>query len=103
MNTNPQAIKFANEKARVMADTLAATYLTAKVFIAQWESQGVAAAIPQDAAVIDDGSSTDGRAPVKNSDVNNLVAICTAVIAMVETGNTLNQVTAMVVNGKSAI
>lgn len=109
MNTSPQAISFSNTRIRVMADLLGSTYLSAKKLVAEWNAQGMATAIPNDATVIDDGASADGRPPLTNAGATAIVTRCNELINWMETGSisggavtdaTLGTVVAVSVNGK---
>ncbi len=110
-NTNPQAVAFANTKVRPLADELRRCYLTCKAFVQLWNSQGLAALIPNDATVISDGAATDGRAPITDAQVNVLFGHASNLIAYFEgasaapTNNgsmqNFNQVNAIAVNGPS--
>ena len=58
--TNPQAIKFSNEKIRVAADLIAQLDNFANTVINEWNALGGAALIPNTADVINDGASING-------------------------------------------
>lgn len=82
-NTNPQAIKIANEKIRTTADLVAQLYNRIKSLQIEFVAEGWGGLFPNDAEVIVDGSSTDGRTPITNADcrlfmLTDLVAILTA-------------------------
>ncbi len=115
-NVNAQAILFANQRARPMADLLYSTYLSCKAFSQQWTAQGVATVIPNDSNLIQDGATVasgtaDGRTPITDAQVNVLFAHVTDLIAYFEgasgtpTNNAslqnLNQIIAVEVNGRS--
>ncbi len=110
-NTNAQAVAWANQRARPLADLLVSTYLTCKAFVQQWTAQGVATVIPNDSTLIADGSAVDGRAPMTDAQVNILFAHAGDLIAYFEgaTGapvnnaslQNLNQCLAVAVNGAS--
>ncbi len=97
--------------ARPMADILYGAYLSAKSYVELWNAQGMGTYIPNDTTVIDDGSATDGRSPVTDAQVNNILNRCQELINWLETdqltsGGTvtnavLNTVAAVEVNGKS--
>jgi hypothetical protein len=79
-NTNPQAIRVANEKLRVLADRFGQVYNACKMAQDEYTAENWAALFPNDAEVIADGSATDGRTPITNADV---VAFMTAVGAFI--------------------
>ncbi len=76
--TNPQAIRFANEEVRRIADLEAQLYFATKAFLAEWTAQGIGALIPNTAEVLTDGSLQDGRAEITGAKVNGLVNYLTA-------------------------
>lgn len=108
-NTNPQAVAFANNRARVLADEMRTLYLSCKAFVQQWTAQSVATVIPNDANVMTDGSATDGRAPITNAQINVLFAHASSLIAYFEGASSApannasfqnyNQINAIAVNG----
>jgi hypothetical protein len=110
-NTNAQATTFANTKIRPMADVLYGAYLTAKNIVNEWNSQGVSSVIPNDSTLISDGSATDGRPPITNSQATTIITRATELINWMErdtldTSGTqnnavLNTVTAVQVNGEA--
>lgn len=111
-NTNPQAVSFANGRARPMADLFESCYLAAKKLVGEWNAQGLSSVIPNDATVIADGASTDGRPLAKDSDVVNIVTRCQDYISWYEGGSSptvtgagtfgvANTVRAIEVNGHS--
>lgn len=109
-NSNAQAIAFVNTRVRPMADLLYSAYLSAKKLQQEWNSQSVAAAIPNDANVISDGAATDGRPQITNADATNIVTRCQDLITWMENGVTtfgasanlavLGTITKPEVNGK---
>lgn len=68
-NTNPQAIKIANEKIRPLADRFASLYNMLKSAQIEFTAEGWATLFPADTELIVDGSATDGRTPITNADV----------------------------------
>lgn len=110
-NANPQAVAWANNKARPLADELRRAYLSCKAFVQMWTAQSLAAVIPNDATIITDGAATDGRAQVTNAQINVLFAHASNLIAYFEgatgapTNNAsfqnFNQVNAIAVNGQA--
>lgn len=113
MNTNPQAITFSNTRIRPAADLLYTCYLTMKSLVEQWNSQNVAAAIPNDAIVIGDGAATDGRAQITDAQATGIITRATEFINWMEQGlvaspftgtvtnATLNTIGGVQVNGQS--
>lgn len=83
-NSNPQAVAFANGRIRPMADLLYTAYQTAKSVVQQWNSQNVAAVIPNDSTVIADGSATDGRAQITDAQATTIITRCTDLINWME-------------------
>jgi hypothetical protein len=84
--TNPQAVKFCDEKIRPMADLYAQAYYAFKALADGWDAQGIATLIPNTSDVIADGSVTqgDGRATITGVMVNGLIANCKAFITDLE-------------------
>ena len=66
-------IQFINTVVRPYADWRAKDYLLAKRLITLWNARGGAAAIPNDSVAVPDGSPSDGRPPIKDLDVNNII------------------------------
>lgn len=87
MITAPAAVRFANEKIRPLADTLARAYQQARAVLGQFAAKGLGELIPDDKGeVIDDGSATDGRTPITGADIHAMLAVCTAVTGMADAG-----------------
>jgi hypothetical protein len=59
--TNPQAVKFANEKCRVFAEALLTAIQTARSFDTTYAAQDGDTLFPNTSDLIADGSQTDGR------------------------------------------
>jgi hypothetical protein len=112
-NTNVQAIAFSNTRIRPMADLLSCAYHSAKKLVNEWNAQGVATVIPNDATVISDGAATDGRAPITDAQATAIVTRCNELISWMEQGlvatpflvpvtnATLNTVSLVQVNGQA--
>jgi hypothetical protein len=108
-NTNPQAVAFANGRARPLADDMRGLYLSCKAFVQQWTGQSVATVIPNDAVVIADGAAIDGRAPITDAQVQQIFAHASNLIAYFEGATAapvnnasmqnFNQIQAVAVNG----
>jgi lipid-binding SYLF domain-containing protein len=99
--TNPEVVKFANEKIRVMADMQVAHYRTAKQFKAAWDAAGLSAIFAvSNADVVVDGAATDGRHTMTSFDANNTYNRAVDTINEYEaSANTkLNQANAIAVN-----
>lgn len=72
-NTNPQAIKIANEKIRPLADRMAQLYNALKSAQIEYTAEGWGPLFPATADVVEDGSATDGRTPIINTDVRSFM------------------------------
>ncbi len=72
-NTNAQAIKIANEKIRPLADALAQLYNRIKSAQIEYAAENWGGLFPADAEVVVDGSATDGRTIITNTDVRNFM------------------------------
>lgn len=85
---NPQAVKFCNDKGRVMADVLVQTYQTSVAFLAEWNANAnLAVALPNTADVVDDTADRDGRQLMTGTKINSLVAAAQAMVTWFETGS----------------
>lgn len=73
-NTNPQAVRVANERFRPLADRIAQSYHFCKAFKDQIQAEGIDTLFATDKDVIEDGSAVDGRSPLANEDVKGLIA-----------------------------
>lgn len=90
-NSNPQSVRIANEKIRVLADRIGQLYNALKSAQIEYTAEGWGALFPNDAEVIVDGSATDGRTPITNADVRffmltDAVGILTALEANANAG-----------------
>lgn len=83
-NTNPQAIRVANEKLRVSADRLGQLYNLCKAFQAEAVAEGWLALFPADSETVDDGSATDGRAICTNQEFRDFTGDLSAFLAWAE-------------------
>jgi hypothetical protein len=79
-NSNPQAILIANSKIRPMADVLAGMFNMLKSAQIEYVAEGWGALFPADNEIIVDGSAEDGRTPITNNDVRNLILVHAAAI-----------------------
>ena len=98
--TNPQAVRFCNERVRPAADRFAQLYWWAKAVAAEWAAQGIGALIPDGASEVIDGARFDGRAVITGADVNTLAARVSEFIALLEADEKakLNQILKVAVN-----
>jgi len=74
--TNPEAVRFCNERVRVVADRLAQAYTLAKQVQAEWFANSMAELLPNDGSLVIDGSATDGRHPITGANVTNIITRC---------------------------
>jgi len=73
MNSNPQAVRFCNEKVRPLANDLAQLYYRSKRFLDQWNGQGMSALINNDAGeTMDDNATEDGRPIASGNSCHNM-------------------------------
>jgi hypothetical protein len=86
-NTNPQAVRIANDKIRTAADRLGQLYNLCKAYQAEATAEDWLALFPADAEVIGDGSDADGRAPITNQDVRDFVGDVSAFLTWAEAGS----------------
>lgn len=98
--TDPQAVRFCNERVRVAADKLAQAYNLANQVIDEWTAHGGVALIPNTSDPVIDGSATDGRPPIVGSDASNIINRLTEIVADFEDsgGAKLNTILAVSVN-----
>lgn len=79
--TNPQAVRFANEVIRPLADAYAQLYFRTQAVAAEWVAQNIGGIIPNTADTIIDGSAQDGRAQITGADVNLFAGQAVAFLA----------------------
>ena len=103
-NSNPEAVRFSNEKVRVLADTLLSAYYTAKAVYNEWIGNNMGAMFPLGDTVVD-GSAGDGRHPVTGNDVTNIIVRAEELKNDFEAnGNAkLNTLVNVAVNGQSKV
>lgn len=83
--TNPEAVKFCNERVRTAANKLAQLYYSAKSVSQEWTANDLGTIIAYDNAdLVIDGSATDGRHPISGIEVNNLITRLTELVADME-------------------
>jgi hypothetical protein len=80
-NTNPQAVRAANEMFRVLCDRLAQTYHYCRMLQAEIAAEGIDNLFADDKDVIVDGSAEDGRSPISNEDIKGLIAAVDNIVA----------------------
>lgn len=109
-NVNAQAIAFDNNYARRGADAVVSAYLTMKRVVQVWTGQNIAAVIPSDTNLIQDGATVasgtaDGRPPVTNQQINILIANLNTLIGQFEANSNLilNQMLQVSVNANSLV
>ena len=104
---NAQAVRFANEQGRVLADALSTAYWTAKRVMANYYADPALgdAFTAGSAEVVADGAETDGRPVITGNDVLGIVTRASELVADMEAnGNAkLNTVLALAVNGNSRV
>jgi hypothetical protein len=86
-NTNPQAVRVANEKIRVAADRMGQLYNFFKALQAEGTAEAWTSLFPANAETITDGSAEDGRTVITNQDVRDFVGDVTAFITWIEAGS----------------
>lgn len=91
--TNPEIVKFANEKGRISADVMGQTYQTFKRFQQEWTVLlSNVGSVPNTADQIADGSqgsagtSADGRKPITGAQLNGLNTLIGAIVTFMEGG-----------------
>lgn len=95
--TNPQLVKFANEKARVMVDSIDSMYETCKRF----QSEYVALNISNTPDTVDnfaDGSETDGRKRFRGQQMLTLKTLVDALVTYLEANGRITQIKSISVN-----
>ena len=103
--TNPQAIAFSNQYARVMANSMLANYNNAVRIVEIWNAQQVSAIITNVGSVMEDGAQTDGRPIITDSNVTNIITRAMEIIAdyTANSNAKLNTVQQVATNGQSVI
>lgn len=85
--TNPQAVAFANQKARVFSDALLSAVLTAEEFESAYAALAGDTLFPNTADLIADGSETDGRPRVQAQWIRALRTIAQDLATWAATNN----------------
>ena len=98
---DPEAVRFANEKARTLADAATRYYYAAKSFVNEWDATGMGAKITNTADPIIDGSAVDGRSTITGQNVNQLKGHVDAMLSDLEatSNQKLNILLQIEVNG----
>ena len=104
-NINPQVVKFANEKARVFADALLSSILTAREFKASYDANAMDTIIPATGDFIADGSDTDGRPRTTNNVIRALYTAASDLLTWAGTGSPTREtrLRTIAVNGASRV
>ena len=99
--TDPEAVRFSNEKVRTLADAATRYYYAALAFGNEWDATGMGSKIPDTADGIVDGSATDGRTPITGANVNGLKTHVDAMVTDLEANSNtkLSILLAIEVNG----
>ena len=90
-NTNPQAVRIANEKVRRAADRFGQLYNFLKALQAEATAESWLTLFPATADVVVDGSETDGRASITNTDVRSFITLASAYITFMEQSANANR------------
>ena len=90
-NTNPQAIRIANEKIRPAADRFGQLYNYVKALQAEGLAEDWLTLFPNDTETISDGSDVDGRAIISNTDVRSFITVIGAYITFMEQAGNANR------------
>ncbi len=99
--TTPQVVKFANEKARLLADAAEVLYQTSKRFQQEWTALTASFPVGSTASNIADGSDADGRLRLTDTQLNGLKSLADAMVTWFETGSPtrIAQLQLIAVNG----
>lgn len=102
-NTNPQAVRFANEKARVFADAMITSIETARALKSFYDANTLDGIFPATADNIADGSDVDGRQRVTNNAVRALYTAASDVLTWAAVGSPTREarLRTIAVNGSS--
>lgn len=92
--TDPRAVKFANEKIRPLCDLMISAYLTAVAMMEQWNAQQMGNLIPFTADLIVDGATVngidavggDGRPLMRCQDAEQIFNVAAMLINLLERG-----------------
>ena len=83
--TNPEAVRFCNDRLRPMADALAVAYYAARSFVDEWDANSMNNLITNtNLDTIIDGSSGDGRHHVTGADARRVYDVALAFVTDIE-------------------
>ena len=101
--TNPQAVAFCNNKARVFADSLLQAIQTARAFENDYAAQSGDTLFPATADLIADGSEVDGRPRVQAQVIRALRTAAQDMLTWAATGTPTREtrLRSIAVNGGS--
>lgn len=99
--TDPTAVKFCNEKVRVMSDAMAQNYYTAKAIVNEWNATGISSLITNTSDEVIDGARQDGRKVITGAKATSIITRAMEIISDYEAGSNakLNTVLGVNVNG----
>ena len=87
--TDPEAVRFSNERARTLADVATRYYYAAKSFLQEWDATSMGDKITNTADDIIDGAATDGRHVITGANVVGLKNHVAAMITDLEANSNL--------------
>jgi len=85
--TNPQAVTFANEKARVFSEALLCSIRTARAFKDEYDANAMDAIFPATTDKIADGSAVDGRPQVTSNGIRALYTAASDMLTWAAVGS----------------
>ena len=99
--TDPEAVRFANESVRTLADVATRYYYAARAFQNEWDASGMGTKIPDVSELVVDGSATDGRTPITGANCHQLQGHISTMLADLEatSNQKLNILLQIEVNG----
>ena len=90
-NTDPAAVRISNEVIRPLCDATAGLAMRLAGVLKQGQVQDFASHFPATDDVIADGSDVDGRKPITNTDLNNLITMAGTFITFMEASANANR------------
>jgi len=101
MFSNPQLVRFCNQTIRPLADDVTRLARDVTGLIAVVQAQGLLPILlaADQTAIIDDGSTQDGRPPMTVSQLVAFLAECQKVHSAIDTTTAVQQALAIQVNG----
>lgn len=90
--TNPQAVRFANEKARVFADAILTAIQTARAFEADYIANAGDTLFPNSSDLLADGSEVDGRFRLRADTVRALKTMAGDLLTWAATGSPTREI-----------